>query len=256
MKITVLGCGSSGGVPLIGPEWGTCDPKNLLNRRLRPSILVEQGNEIILVDTTPDLRQQLLDNNVPKVTAVLYTHAHADHCHGIDELRSINWITQKAVPLYTDAVTMGELEQRFPYVFKGSDAAPGHYYKPGVAPQVIEGAFNVGEVPVMSWSQDHGYTKSLGFRFGDFAYSTDVHSLDENAFAMLAGVKYWIVDCVREAPQHPTHSHLPQTLQWIERVRPEKAWLTHMNHTMDYDTLVKKLPSHVAPAHDGMIIEC
>jgi phosphoribosyl 1,2-cyclic phosphate phosphodiesterase len=253
MKITVLGCGSSGGVPLIGGNWGVCDPKNARNRRSRVSIAVEQGDTVLLVDTSPDMRQQLLDNDIKKIDAVLYTHAHADHCHGIDDLRSMNWLMQKPVAVYADAATMGDLRQRFSYIFMGTGA--DNYYKPSVTAHVIDGGFNAGGIDVVPFRQNHGYTHSLGFRFGDFAYSTDVHTFDDAAWDALRGVKTWLVDCVRPEP-HPTHSHVRQTLEWVRRLKPERAFLTHMNHMMDYDTLIATLPPGVAPAYDGQVIEC
>jgi phosphoribosyl 1,2-cyclic phosphate phosphodiesterase len=188
-----------------------------------------------------------------KLDAVLYTPAHADHCHGIDELRSVNWLMQKPVDIYADAVTLADLAQKFPYIFQG--AKPGGYYKPAVTAHEINGAFSVGAINVVPFTQNHGFSNSLGFRFRDFAYSTDVHTLDEAAFAALRGIKTWVVDCVRPEP-HATHSHLAQTLEWIEKLRPERAYLTHMNHLMDYDTLVRTLPAGVAPAYDGLVINC
>ena len=254
MKITVLGCGSSGGVPLIGNDWGACDPAEPRNRRTRVSILVEQGDTVLLVDTSPDMRQQLLDAGVKKISAVLYTHAHADHSHGIDDMRSVNWLMQKPIPVYADDATLQELQAKFGYAFGGT-RVPGHFYKPWLLPNRIEGPFDVGGIKIAPFRQDHGYGHSLGFRFGDFAYSTDAHHLDEAAFAALQGVRHWLVDCVRELP-HPTHSHLAQTLAWIERVRPERAVLTHMSQALDYAALAAKLPAGVAPAYDGMILEC
>lgn len=254
MKITILGCGSSGGVPLIGNNWGACDPQEPRNRRSRVSALVEQGDATLLIDTSPDMRLQLIDAHVKKISAVLYTHVHADHCHGIDDLRSVNWLMQKPVPLFADAGSMKELRERFYYIFDGS-SVPGHFYKPSVEPHLIEGPFEVEGVKVIPFWQNHGDGQTLGFRFGDFAYSTDAHHLGEEAFAVLKGVRHWAVDCVREQP-HPTHSHLDNTLQWIERVRPEKAYLIHMNHTMDYATLKAKLPAGVEPAYDGLVFEC
>lgn len=253
MKITVLGCGSSGGVPLIGGIWGVCDPSNPRNTRTRVSILVEQGGTTLLVDTTPDLRQQLLACQLKRLDAVLYTHAHADHCHGIDELRSVNWLIQKPIDIYADATTLNDLNKRFSYIFLG--AGTGNFYKPSVNPHEIVGPFSVGHISVTPFAQKHSATRSLGFRFGDFAYSTDVSAFDDAAFEALRGVKTWIVDCVRPEP-HPTHSHLAQTLEWIEKVKPERAFLTHMSHKMDYDTLVATLPPGVLPAYDGLIIEC
>jgi phosphoribosyl 1,2-cyclic phosphate phosphodiesterase len=255
MKVTILGCGSSGGVPLIGNNWGQCDPTNPLNRRTRVSILVEDEATSILVDTSPDVRQQLLNCNLQKLSAVVYTHAHADHCHGIDELRAINWMTKCPTDVYAEPNTMKELEERFPYIFTGSHGAPNYYYKPTVIPHLITGPFKIGSISITPFFQDHGYSQSLGYRFNDFAYSTDVKNLDENAFSILKGVKVWVVDCVRETP-HPTHSHLENTLEWIARVSPERAWLTHMNDSMDYAAISAKLPHGVWPAHDGLVIEC
>ncbi len=254
MKITILGCGSSGGVPLIGNQWGNCDPANPRNRRTRVSIMVEQDDAAILVDTPPDMHQQFITCNIQRVTAVLYTHAHADHCHGIDELRSLNWLMKKSIDVYANAQTMDELEIRFPYIFHGRPAS-NNYYKPAITPHIIDGTFVVDGVKVEPFEQDHGYGTTLGFRFGDFAYSTDAKNLDENAFNVLKGVKVWIVDCAREAP-HPTHAHFEQTLAWIDRVKPEQAYLTHLNHTMDYAKIAAKCPPGVWPAYDGQVITC
>ncbi|MFA4993828.1 MAG: MBL fold metallo-hydrolase [Bdellovibrionales bacterium] len=253
MKVTVLGCGSSGGVPLIGGLWGKCDPKNPRNRRTRVSILAEDEETTLLIDTSPDMRQQLLTCGLKKLDAVLFTHAHADHCHGIDELRSINWLTQKPIDIYADSMTLLELNNRFGYIFRG--AGKGNFFKPSVTPHDISGAFKVGNIGVLPFYQNHGTIRSLGFRFGSFAYSTDVHDFDDDAVSALQGVKTWILDCVREE-DHPTHLTLSQTLQWIEKVKPERAFLTHLSHKMDYETLVNTLPAGVMPAYDGLVIEC
>jgi phosphoribosyl 1,2-cyclic phosphate phosphodiesterase len=253
MKITILGCGSSGGVPLIGNDWGQCDPSDPRNRRLRVSILVEEGPTTILVDTSPDMREQLLACNFKRLDAVLFTHAHADHSHGIDELRSVNWLIKKPVEIYADQNTLKELETRFDYIFQRSNTEAFH--KPAVTTHVVEGAFAVGAIEVLPFAQNHGRFDTVGYRFGDFAYSTDAKALSEASFAALKGVKTWVVDCIREEPHH-THSHLEQTLQWIERVKPERAYLTHMNETLDYAKLAAKLPRGVVPAHDGLVIEC
>jgi phosphoribosyl 1,2-cyclic phosphate phosphodiesterase len=254
MKVTVLGCGSSGGVPLVGGNWGVCDPKNPRNRRTRVSILVENAETTLLVDTSPDVRQQLLDCDLKRLDAVLYTHAHADHCHGIDELRSINWLTAKPVELYADPVTLAELKERFAYVFRCS-SNKSNFYKPAVHARELHGPFSVNTLNVIPFDQIHGDVVSVGYRFGDFTYSTDVHEFSEASWQALKGTKIWLVDCVRMEP-HPTHSHLDQTLEWIERLKPERAYLTHMNHLLDYDALVKLLPSHIEPAYDGLVIEC
>jgi phosphoribosyl 1,2-cyclic phosphate phosphodiesterase len=254
MKITVLGCGSSGGVPLIGNDWGACDPADPRNRRRRVSVLVEEGDVTLLVDTSPDAREQLLDCGLKSLSAVLYTHAHADHCHGIDDLRSVNWLLQRPVPVYADAATVETLRTRFSYIFAASSMPEG-FHRPRLEPHVIEGPLQFGPVRVVPFRQGHGPVHSSGFRFNDFAYSTDVKSLDEAAFEALRGVKVWIVDCIRE-PEHPTHSHLAQTLAWIARVNPERAFLTHMDQSLDYAALAAKLPAGVAPAHDGLVIAC
>jgi phosphoribosyl 1,2-cyclic phosphate phosphodiesterase len=264
MKITILGCGSSGGVPLIGNDWGSCDPSESRNTRTRVSVLVEIGEAAILIDTSPDMRQQLLTHDIRRVTSVIYTHAHADHCHGIDDLRSMNWLMHKPIDIHADAHTMYELVQRFPYIFKNrlalnldhpDDQQYNNFYKPALVPNIFNGQFVVDGIDVIPFEQDHGFSKSWGFRIGDFAYSTDAKNLDEHAFSILTGVKVWVVDCVREAP-HPTHSHLSQTLEWVERVKPQHALLTHMNHFMDYQTIKLKCPVGVEPAYDGQIIKC
>lgn len=253
MRVTILGCGGSYGVPMIGNNWGNCDPANPKNRRRRPSILVEDGATRILVDTSPDLREQLLSAGVVHLDAVVYTHGHADHTHGIDDLRALNILMGAPIPVYADAGTLASLRKRFDYCFQPLKAGLG-YYKPTLVPHVIEGLFVVGRTEIVPFVQDHGYMTSLGFRFGRFAYSTDVVNLDETAFAALEGVEVWVVDAVREVP-HPVHAHLARTLGWIERLRPARAYLTHMNHTMDYDTLMRKLPPGVEPAYDGLVID-
>jgi phosphoribosyl 1,2-cyclic phosphate phosphodiesterase len=218
---------------------------------MRVSALVEESGTVLLIDATPDIRQQLLDCNLQDLTAVLFTHSHADHCHGIDDLRGVNWLTRKPVDIYANPETMKEIRHRFSYVFDHAD----HFYKPSIQPHLIDGPFIVGGIPITPFAQGHGPVTTLGFRFRDFAYSTDVKRLDEAAFETLKGIKIWIVDCVRETP-HPTHAHLELTLEWIARVKPERAYLTHMNHMLDYATLAAKLPSGVWPAHDGLVIEC
>lgn len=254
MRVTVLGSGGSAGVPVIGNQWGNCDPTNPRNRRTRPSVLVEQDGVSILVDTSPDLRQQLLAADVQRLEAVVWTHQHADHAHGIDELREICRLMQAPLNVYGMAEHLEELKRRFGYCFEPLPmGAP--VYRPVLIPHAVDGPFAVNGVAVTPFVQDHGYTLTLGYRFGDFAYSTDVVRLDEAAFAALAGVKVWVVDCVREEPPHPVHSHLAQTLEWIARVKPERAYLTHMNNTMDYETVRRKLPPGVEPAYDGLVID-
>ncbi len=254
MRVTILGCGGSGGVPLIGGDWGECDPANPRNRRLRASILVQQGDTTVVVDTTPDFRQQLLNAEVARLDAVLYTHGHADHLHGIDDLRQVTYLMGGMIPIHADVGTLTEIRRRFAYVVEEKDGESG-FYKPLAQPHVIDGRFSIGALEVVPFRQDHGFSAvTLGFRFGPVAYSTDVVALSEAAFGILDGVELWIVDCLREKP-HPTHAHLRRTLGWIERVKPRQALLTHMNSTLDYDRLLAKCPPGVAPAYDGLVIE-
>ena len=253
MKVTVLGCGGSMGVPMVGGHWGNCDPANPRNRRRRPSILVETAKAKVLIDTTPDLRSQLLDAGVGHIDAVLFTHEHADHVHGLDDLRPITYSTGKPVPVYSNQATLRSLEERFSYAVASVKVDRGPY-KPVVVPHRIKGPFRIRDLRVEPFEQDHGSIVSLGFRFGPFAYSTDVVALSDSAFALLEGVDVWMVDATREAP-HPSHSHLARTLEWIARLRPKQAYLTHMNHTMDYAHLTRVLPEGVLPAYDGLVLE-
>lgn len=257
MKATILGCGGSSGVPVVdgtpGGNWGDCDPGNPKNRRRRVSILVEDGGTIVLVDTSPDLRVQLLDAGVRDLDAVVYTHAHADHAHGIDELRALARTHGGPIDAFMDRSTRDDLTGRFPYIFT-STSDPNSLYAPQLRDRIIEGPFEAGTIAVTPFVQGHGPETSLGLRFGPVAYSTDVKSLDEAAFAALAGIEVWIVDCLRESP-HPTHAHMALTLEWIARVRPERAILTHLNHQADFETIRAKCPPGVEPAYDGLIVE-
>jgi phosphoribosyl 1,2-cyclic phosphate phosphodiesterase len=253
VKITVLGCGGSSGVPLTGNQWGACDPREPRNRRRRSSILVEQGGTTILIDASPDLREQLLDAKVSHLDALVLTHGHADHTHGLDDLREINRLMDRAIPAYGDQATLDGLRRRFGYAFKPH--APGTLFaRPVLEAIAVAGPFRIADVALTPFVQDHGYSRSTGYRIADFAYSTDVVALDETAFTVLAGIDTWVVDCVRIGPAHPVHAHLPLTLSWIERVRPRRAYLTHMNHTMDYAAVSRMLPAGVEPAYDGLEI--
>ena len=253
MRVTVLGCGASTGVPAIGPNWGQCDPTDPRNHRRRVSLLVETGNIAILIDTSPDLREQLIDARVRRLDAVLMTHAHADHLHGIDDLRQLNRIMKAVIPLWAEAHTMAQIRRRFGYALE-PPPEPGQFYRPTLEAHEITGPFTVRGVPIVPFTQNHGFSTTLGFRIGAMAYSTDVTELDEAAFATIAGVELWIVDCMRRAP-HPTHSHLAKTLGWIERVRPRRAVLTHMDQSLDYCTLAAELPDGVEPGQDGLVID-
>ena len=272
MRITMLGCGGSGGVPLASREpggfWGACDPANPKNRRRRVSIHVaadhgaahrgeagegEAAATSLLVDASPDLRLQLLDHAITRLDAVLFTHAHGDHCHGIDDLRALAYSQGAPIPAYMDARTRTRLARRFDYVF-ASSRDPESIYPAIMEDRVVDGPFRAGGIEVTPFVQGHGPETSLGFRFGKAAYSTDLSDLDEAAFAALDGVELWIVDCLRFTP-HPTHSHFEQTLAWIERVKPARAILTHMNQEVDYDTLAARCPPGVEPGYDGLVVE-
>ena len=254
MKITILGCGSAPGVPSISAGWGHCDPANSKNRRRRASVLVEQDNTAILIDTSPDLREQLLDAKVRHLEAVIYTHGHADHIHGLDDLREVNRAMLSPIPVYGVVETLQILETRFDYAFQG--IPPGEpIFRPWLQPHVIDTQpFRVGSVTVRPFMQDHGYSQTLGFRIGDFAYSTDVLELPDVARQKLSGLSVWIVGALSAAP-HPTHAHLERVLAWVEELKPKRTVITHMSNSLDYDDMVRQLPGGVTPAFDGMHIE-
>lgn len=260
LKVTMLGSGASSGVPVIGCECAVCSSTDPRNKRTRVSIVVESATTRILVDSSPDLRQQLLATGMTKFDAVVFTHEHADHMHGIDELRSLNWHKNGPLDAYGDARTLAEAKRRFGYAFEapGEMTAKGVWIVPVLAPKIVEpgAAFRIGDIDVSAFVQIHGGDRdpTLGLRFGSFAYSTDVKELPEAAFDALAGVDTWIVDCLQEPPNW-AHSHLAQTLQWIERVGPRRAVLTHMNHRVDYTDWAAKLPTGVEPGFDGLVLE-
>jgi phosphoribosyl 1,2-cyclic phosphate phosphodiesterase len=188
--------------------------------------------------------------------AVVFTHAHADHVHGLDELRSINFLTNKILPAFADDATLADIQARFGYAFEGAKPIGGFWYQPSLDPRRIDGPFRIGGLDFVPFIQGHGlYRQStLGFRIGPFAYSTDVKDMPEEGFQALEGTKVWVVDCL-SAKVNPAHSHLAQTLQWIKRVKPDRAILTHMNHSLEYEALKRRLPDGVEPAYDGMVIE-
>ena len=256
MKVTILGSGPSSGVPTIHDGWVDCDPENPKNRRLRPSILVENGNTVVLVDTSPDLRQQLLNTGVRRLDAVLYTHGHADHLHGIDDLRSINRAMNAEIPVYADAETLAIIDRRFEYTV--TPLAPGAdmYYKPVLnLHEIAPGErFSVGDLEILTFDQDHGYSRTLGYRFGPLAFTTDLLNMPEESFAALDGVETWIIGVFSVKP-HITHVHVDKALEWIERIKPLRAVLTHLGPTIDYGKLCDYLPDGVEPAYDGMEIE-
>jgi phosphoribosyl 1,2-cyclic phosphate phosphodiesterase len=260
LELTILGCGSSGGVPRPALGWGACDPNNPKNRRRRCSILVERaapdGKTQVLVDTSPDLREQLLGADVTKLDGVLFTHEHADHTHGVDDLRGLFIRHRRRLDAYLDEPTSRAMHARFGYCFMtppGSDYPPiltEHRLVPGKA-VTIEG--DGGPITALPVLQDHGDIPSLGFRFGNVAYSADLVGMPDDSAAALTGLDLWIVDALRHTP-HPSHFSLSQTLDWIGRLKPKRAVLTNMHTDLDYDALCETLPPHVVPAYDGMQI--
>jgi phosphoribosyl 1,2-cyclic phosphate phosphodiesterase len=252
MQVRILGSGTSSGVPRVGNDWGQCDPANPKNRRRRVSILVIWENVRILVDTSPDLREQLLDADVDDVEAVIWTHDHADHCHGIDDLRQLYHGRGRPVAGYAREETLDSLRLRFAYAFLGKDGYPAV-----VTPNLLPNHMNLGGLSVRAVDQPHGEMSTAGLRFDaggkTVVYSTDFNALTEEMEIAFQGADLWIVDTLRRRP-HPTHPHLQQSLEWIERLRPGRAVLTHMDNTMDYEALKAELPDRVEPAYDGMEI--
>lgn len=256
--LTILGCGSSGGVPRIGGDWGDCDPAEPRNARTRCSALVTRtgpgGVTRVLIDTSPDLRAQLLAAGVGALDAVLYTHAHADHVHGIDDLRMVAHARGARLPVWADAATAAALTARFGYAFA---TPPGSAYPPICALNAIEGPVVVdgagGALAFAPFAVEHGTIEALGFRVGDLAYLPDASAIPEAAWPMLAGLDCLVVDALRHRP-HPTHAHLDRTLSWIARADVPRAVITNMHVDMDYATLSRSLPAGVVPAHDGLVL--
>ena len=257
--VTILGCGSSGGVPRLGGKWGACDPENLKNRRLRCSILIEQtapeGTTRVLIDTTPDMRAQLLNAGIGVLDAVIYTHSHADHVHGLDDLRMIVINMRKRLPVWADATTKADLLARFGYVF---ETPPGSSYPPILDMNEIIGPFTItgagGGIDFTPFEVTHGSINALGFRIGDMAYLPDVSDIPDEAWGHLHNLKLWIVDALQYNP-HSSHTHVEKTLGWIKLLKPEQSIITNMHVDLDYTTLQSELPSGFQPAFDMMTKE-
>lgn len=258
MRFTILGCGSSGGVPRVGGHWGDCDPDNPKNRRRRCSLLVERdgpdGTTTVLIDTSPDLREQLLSAGVSRLDAVIYTHAHADHVHGIDDLRMVVFNMRARLPVWADQPTRDALFTRFEYAFV---QPAGSTYPPILDMNLLDGDVTIdgvgGPINFRSFLVPHGGMDALGFRIGDLAYLPDVADIPEPVWPALADLDVWIVDALRRDP-HPTHAHLARTLEWIERAGPRRAVLTNMHIDLDYETVNAETPDHVEPAYDGLVL--
>jgi phosphoribosyl 1,2-cyclic phosphate phosphodiesterase len=258
MRVVLLGTGGSAGVPLIGGadgsgSWGLCDPAEPRNRRTRTSIVVEsEAGTRLLVDTSPDLRAQLLACRIPGVDAVLFTHAHADHIAGIDDVRILNRIASRPLDAFGTRHTLDEIGRRYAYAFRPWQP-PGFYRPVLVAREVVGGeAIAIAGLDVRVFEQDHGRTRSLGLRIGSFGYSTDVVGLDDDAFAALEGVDTWVVGCFLRVGHHHTHANLAQVLEWAQRVGARRTVLTHMGTDMDWSWMAKHLPAGVEAGHDGM----
>ncbi|WP_157217218.1 MBL fold metallo-hydrolase [Flavisphingomonas formosensis] len=250
MKLRILGCGTSSGVPRIGNDWGDCDPAEPRNRRTRASILIESDTTRILVDTAPDMREQLLAADINHIDAVIWTHDHADHCHGIDDLRQIFHMVGHPIDAYARLQPLRTLQQRFDYAFEGRDG-----YPPTVYGRILPDRLTIGDIGISVVDQPHGSIWSSGLCFEREAvrigYSTDFNSFTDDMRMLFEGVDVWVVDALRRSP-HPTHAHLAATLDWIAQCRPGRALLTHMDQSMDYAALLAELPPGVAPAYDGL----
>ena len=259
LRFTILGCGSSGGVPRLGGNWGDCDPTNPKNARKRCSMLVERitddGTTRVLIDTSPDLRQQLLDAEVGNLNGVLYTHEHADHVHGLDDLRMIVFNQRKRLPVWADGKTSDALISRFGYAFVQPEGSP---YPPILNLKPLDGPVTVwgdgGDVVAKPFKVNHGSIDSLGFRIGPLVYLPDVKEMTDEAWAALEGATCFVVDALRREP-HPTHTHFAQSLEWIERSGVPQGVVTNMHIDLDYETVKAETPDHVEPAFDGMRLE-
>ena len=259
LTYTILGCGSSMGVPRVALGWGSCDPNNPKNRRRRCSLLIERANAQghrtrVLIDCTPDCREQLLDAKVDWLDGVLITHEHADHTHGIDDLRPLFVSKRRRVDVWLDEPTSRAMHARFGYCFMtppGSEYPPIAHERRLVPGQAITISGQGGDIEVMPILQNHGDIPSLGFRIGNVAYSADIKYLPDESLPLMEGLDVWIVDALRRAP-HPSHLNLDEALYWIDRVKPKRAVLTNLHTDMDYATLTAELPKHIVPGYDGM----
>ncbi len=261
LEFTILGSGSSGGVPRADGNWGVCDPAEPKNRRRRCSLLVRRPGQgtapatTVVVDTAPDFREQTISARVQRLDGILLTHDHADQTHGLDDIRAFALNQRARIPTWMDDATWARLEPRFRYIFHSQGGYPAIAdLRPmpglGVAFE-IDGPS--GAIPAVAFDVEHGEIRALGYRFGSVAYTPDVNGLPESAFDALIGVDTWIVDALRYTP-HPTHAHLERTLQWVNRVRPRRTILTNMHIDLDFNVLAAELPAGVEPGYDGMVV--
>ena len=262
LRITILGCASSGGVPRIGPKgptWGACDPANPKNRRRRCALLVQRigtgGKTTVLLDAGPDVREQLIDAGAGWLNAVILTHDHADHVHGLDDLRMVVFNRRARLPCWMDARTTETMNQRFGYVF---ETPPGSAYPPIMDRHLIDGPVTIdgrgGPVTCTPFAVPHGEIHALGFRVGPVVYTPDISDMTDEAWAQLSGADCWITDALRYRP-HPSHANVETALAWIDRAKPPRAILTNLHVDLDYATLDRETPSNVIPAHDGLVLE-
>jgi len=255
IEIEILGCGSSSGVPAIGNYWGNCNPNNPKNRRLRSSILIKSKKTSLIIDATPDLRQQLLSTNVQYLDGILITHTHSDHINGIDDFRFLNVLMKSEINLYATKKILKKINERFGYVFeKLHPEANGFFYKPCLIPNEISDKFKINEFEITALSQNHGYTESTGFKINNFAYCTDVFDFDDYVFKELYNLDLWIIDCLR-FKEHKTHAHFDKVMNWIEILKPKQTVLTHMNYEVDYDKIMSMVPKNCIAAYDGLKVK-
>lgn len=259
LEAVILGCGSSAGVPRADGDWGACDPSDARNRRSRCSLLVRRVGETggaettLIVDAAPEFRLQTTTAGVKRLDAVLLTHDHADQCHGLDDIRAFALVQRQRIPCWMDETTSATLLSRFGYIFHGDGPYPAIAEARPVPPrgEAWEIAGPSGPIPVVTFHQGHGWSSSLGYRFGGIAYSSDVVDMPEESFRLLENLDVWMVDALRYTP-HPTHAHVGKALAWIERVKPRRAILTNLHIDLDYAELAAQLPPFVEPAFDGL----
>ena len=256
MKITLLGCGTSVGVPALGGlGWGRCNPKNPKNRRQRSSVLIETNHVTILVDAGPDIRNQLLDAKVNKIDAVLLTHAHSDHTSGLAELRPFYFAHKSKVPIFSNIETLNVVERQFDFLFTKQSGSPSYFVPPMTLNKIGLGTLKIRNCSIEVIKQNHGNIDSLGFIFNKkFAYSTDLVEMPEVNFDKLNNLDLWIVEALRDEP-HEAHAHFNQTFHWIKRANPKKAVLTHLGWESDYDYILSICPDNVYPGYDGMVVK-